>query len=179
LDLGFNRSACGRLEVSLCGQDVEQLGLCRSQQIDDQGEQILVLLFGGAQDTGAHRGSTDGGIDEGAGKQPWLRITSSAERGGEGGGESAESAAEIRSRCDNRGMKPNGRLSPQERMQRQRLRTVIALIAQKGCWRTMSITARCGRCGAWPAKVHIPTEIKGFYCGACCPIFTARARAVY
>ena len=30
-----------------------------------------------------------------------LRITSSAERGGEGGGESAESAAEIRSRCDN------------------------------------------------------------------------------
>jgi len=39
---------------SLCGQDIEQLGLCRSQQIDDQGEQILVLLFGGAQDTGEH-----------------------------------------------------------------------------------------------------------------------------
>ena len=69
-------------------------------------------------------------------------------------------------------MKPNGRLSPQERMQRQRLRTVIA---QKGCWRTMSVTARCGSCGAWPAKVHIPTEIKGFYCGACCPICTARS----
>jgi hypothetical protein len=33
------------LEVSFCGQDIEQLGLSRSQQIDDQGEQILVLLF--------------------------------------------------------------------------------------------------------------------------------------
>src|SRR5437879_1655956 len=36
------------VSAATSGNQIQQFRLCRSQQIDDQGEQILVLLLGGA-----------------------------------------------------------------------------------------------------------------------------------
>jgi hypothetical protein len=27
----------------------------------------------------------------------------------------------------------------------------------------------CDTCGEWPAKLHMPEELHGWYCGDCCP----------
>ena len=39
----------------------------------------------------------------------------------------------------------------------------------RDCWRTRNVSGPCSVCHAHPEVLHIPTSVKGFYCGDHCP----------